>query len=77
VMLTPVGGPLNFLNLDAVQHDVVATTKGPDGNPLFRTKLIGLGETAPVEGLDKTVSGQTYGFFCSIHPGMTGQLLVQ
>ena len=41
------------------------------------TKLIGLGETVPIEGLDRVVSGQTYGFYCSIHPGMTGQLLVQ
>jgi outer membrane protein assembly factor BamB len=77
VMVTPVGGPLNFLNLDAVQHDVTSDAKAPDGGPLFHSKLIGLGETAPIDGLDRVVSGQTYGFYCSIHPGMTGQLIVQ
>jgi polyvinyl alcohol dehydrogenase (cytochrome) len=76
-MTTQKGGPLTFLNLDNVQHDVVSVQKGPDGNPLFRSKLIGLAETAPVEGLDKVQSGQTYEFYCSVHPGMRGNLIVQ
>jgi outer membrane protein assembly factor BamB len=76
-MVTRVGGPLSFLNLDIVQHDVVADDPGPDGRPLFRTKLIGFGESAPVEGLDRVQSGQTYSFYCSVHPGMRGSLAVQ
>jgi plastocyanin len=76
-MVTRVGGPLSFLNLDIVQHDVVADDLGPDGRPLFRTKLIGFGESAPVEGLDRVESGQTYSFYCSVHPGMRGNLAVQ
>jgi plastocyanin len=76
-MTTKAGGPLSYVNLDVVQHDVVAADKGPDGNPLFRSKLIGLGESAPVEGLDKVKAGQSYAFFCSVHPGMRGTLIVQ
>ena len=76
-MATQVGGPLSFVNLDPVQHDVVSEAKGPDGRPLFASKLTGLGEVAPVNGLDKVSSGQTYPFFCSIHPGMRGNLVVR
>ena len=76
-MIASKGGPLSFVNLDVVQHDVVADDKGPDGSPLFRSKLIGAGETAPVEGMDRVESGQSYGFFCSLHPGMRGTLAVQ
>jgi outer membrane protein assembly factor BamB len=77
VVTTRVGGPLSFLNLDIVQHDVTASDIGPDGKPLFHTKLIGFGETAPVEGLDRVQSGRTYEFYCTIHPGMRGSLAVR
>ena len=53
------------------------TRRGRDGRPLFSTPLIGLGETAPVQGLDRVSAGQTYGFFCTLHPGMRGQLAVR
>ena len=77
VMTTRPGGPLSFMNFDLPQHDVIADDKGPDGKPLFQSKLSGLGEVAPIEGLDNVKSGQTYGFFCSLHPGMRGSLIVQ
>jgi plastocyanin len=77
VMATQVGGPLSFVNLDPVQHDVSSDAKEPDGRPLFSSKLSGLGEVSPVQGLDKVQSGQTYGFYCSIHPGMRGTLVVR
>jgi plastocyanin len=71
------GGSLSFLNLDYVEHDVNSEEKGPDGRPLFSTPLIGFGESAEVEGLDRVQSGQSYGFFCSVHPGMRGTLRVR
>jgi polyvinyl alcohol dehydrogenase (cytochrome) len=74
---TTKGGSLSFVNLDTVQHNVVSKVKGPDGLPLFRTPLIGLGESAPVKGLDRVKSGTTYDFFCTVHPGMRGQLIVR
>jgi polyvinyl alcohol dehydrogenase (cytochrome) len=77
VATTGVGGPLSFVNLDLAKHDVVSEAKGPDGKPLFSTPLIDLGESAEVEGLDQVKSGQSYGFFCSIHPGMRGTLVVR
>jgi outer membrane protein assembly factor BamB/plastocyanin len=77
VMITRVGGPLSFVNLDPVQHDVTSEEKGPDGRPLFASKLSGIGEVAPVEGMDRVKSGQTYPFLCSIHPGMRGNLIVR
>ena len=70
-MVTQVGGPVNYTNGDIVRHDVVAN----DGT--FRSALAGTGETVPVNGLDNVESGKTYGFFCSLHPGMKGQLIVR
>ena len=32
---------------------------------------------AEVEGLDQVKAGQSYGFFCSIHQGMRGTLVVR
>jgi plastocyanin len=75
VMATQVGGPLQYTNLDVVQHDVVSEKKRR-GRPLFSTPLTSLGETEAVKGLKRVKSGQTYGFYCSIHPGMRGQLVV-
>jgi plastocyanin len=70
-MITQVGGPVNYTNGDIVRHDVVAN----DGT--FRSALAGTGETVPVNGLENVESGKTYGFFCSLHPGMKGQLIVR
>jgi plastocyanin len=77
VMTVEKGGTLSFVNLDPPQHDVVAEEKAPDGRPVFQSRLSGLGEVAPVEGLDRTQSGKSYGFFCSLHPGMRGTLIVR
>jgi plastocyanin len=76
-MVTQQDGSLSFANLDVAQHDVTAVQDGPDGKPLFQTPLIGFGQTAPVDGTDGLTAGQTYDFFCSIHPGMRGQLIVR
>ncbi|HEV3229233.1 MAG TPA: PQQ-binding-like beta-propeller repeat protein [Solirubrobacteraceae bacterium] len=71
------GGKLSFTNLDVVQHDVTSDDHGPDGRPLFQSKLVGLGESAVVTGTDKLQSGKSYAFYCSVHPGMRGTLVVQ
>jgi len=76
VVATQQGGKLSFLNLDTVQHDVNSTQNGKDGRPIFHSKLTGLGETSPVDGVDHVPPG-TYEFFCSVHPGMRGQLIVR
>ena len=76
-MISFAGNKLSYTNLDNVQHDVTATDKGPDGRPIFQSKLIGLGESTPVEGTEKLAAGKTYSFYCSVHPGMKGTLAVQ
>ena len=76
VMTTRAGGVLSFVNNDLPQHDVVAVDKGADGLPLFSSKLVGLGEVTPVNGLDRVAAGKSYAFFCTIHPGMRGTLVV-
>jgi plastocyanin len=62
---------------DVVQHDVVSDDAGPDGFPLFRTPLIGTGQSAAVEGLDRVEPGRSYGFFCTLHTNMRGTLTVR
>ena len=44
--------------------------------PVFWTKLIGLGQSTDVKGIDKVKPGTVYSFFCTIHPGMKGKLIV-
>lgn len=75
VVVARVGGKLSFVNDDLPQHDVTAVDTGPDGKPLFGSPLIGIGEVAPVTGLDHLVAGRSYAFFCSLHPGMRGTLV--
>jgi outer membrane protein assembly factor BamB len=77
VMTVAKGDPLSFVNLDAPQHDVTADDKAPDGKPLFYSRLGGIGEVVPIEGLDRVQPGKSYGFFCSLHPGMRGTLFVR
>lgn len=85
--VTSVGGPLTLVNVDIAFHDVVSVADGAAdeswcprypfrGCPLFASELIGLGATAPVEGLENTVGATVYDFYCSIHIWMTGKLAV-
>jgi len=69
------GEPLTLYSFDVPNHDVRATDKGADGEPLFGTPLIGFGGSAFVEGSQYLTTGQ-YGFFCSIHANMVGTLTV-
>jgi len=63
-------GTLTFINEDIVQHDF----DSPTG--LFWTPLIGLNGKATVQGIQNLAAGKRYPFFCTIHPGMTGILVV-
>jgi plastocyanin len=48
------------------QHNVTASTPGPDDQPLFRSATISGGST-PVNGTQFVGPG-TYSFFCTVHP---------
>ena len=76
VMVAEKGGALSYMNFDAARHDVVSHAYGPDGLRLFESDLIGLGETTEVRGLDRVEAGESYTFFCSLHPNMVGTLVI-
>ena len=61
---------------DNADHNVVSTSDGPDGRPLFKTALLDPYASAPVEGTEYLTPG-TYQFVCSIHAGMVGALRVE
>jgi plastocyanin len=75
-VMVPAGGSLTFTNYDILQHDVTSDERAPDGGPLFSTPLIGTGQSATAEGLDRLQPGHSYGFFCSLHANMRGTLVV-
>lgn len=45
--------------------------------PLFWSPTITTGESTEVLGLEGVKSGEQYAFFCSVHPGMKGTLIVR
>lgn len=69
------GEKVTLRNMDIAGHDVVSEKTGDDGNPLFRSEVVGPGQSGPVEGTEYLTTG-TYPFFCSIHPGMEATLEV-
>lgn len=84
-VVVDVGGTLWLTNADLRAHDVVAVADGPSdaswcgryanrGCPLFASRLLGLAEQGEVEGTDQLTPLQSYEFYCSIHPWMTGTL---
>lgn len=44
--------------------------------PLFWSKLIGFQGSTKVKGVRRTKAGETYTFFCTLHHGMKGKLVV-
>jgi plastocyanin len=92
-MVVQPDGELTYANFDIVQHDVVqdVETDGIANKkkdpwckdfkkrecPLFWSPRAGLGDQIVVEGLRNVKAGETYTFFCTLHPGMKGKLVVQ
>ncbi len=85
-VVADVSGTLTLTNLDLRSHDVVSYASGPSTNawceryqaracPLFASPLIGLGGQGVVEGIDQLTPLESYKFYCSIHPWMTGTLV--
>lgn len=69
--------PLFVNPVDANPHNVTSTSKGPDGDALFRSQTVGADSTTPVAGTQYLNAG-TYPFFCTLHgSGMSGELVVE
>lgn len=62
-----VGDTVTWANQSSIQHDVVAD------NGEFKSKLFGQGETFSFT----FAKAGTFPYHCSIHPGMTGTVIVQ
>ena len=86
-VLTVTGQALTLANADATGHDITSKLTKPKklkfGKkyytiqvPLFRSESVPAGSTGPVVGVEGLKPG-TYAFFCSLHTGMTGSLVVQ
>jgi hypothetical protein len=88
VAVAPAGGPLTLINADTgVPHSVVSRATRPDGTapwctaydtgrcPLFWSAETASGPSA-VLGLEDTVAGTQYDFYCGVHAWMTATLVV-
>jgi plastocyanin len=62
-----VGDTVTWLNKDAPQHDVVAE------NGEFKSDLLELDATFSFT----FAQAGTFPYYCSVHPGMTGTVVVQ
>jgi plastocyanin len=75
--------PHNFLALDAFRTKKQAkkakwcSAFDKGRCPLFWSETITAGQTTDVLGLEVLKSGDQYAFFCSLHPGMKGTLIVR
>jgi amicyanin len=63
----PVGATVTWTNRDDIPHTVVSTDK------VFKSKVL---DTDEKYSFTFATAG-TYPFFCSIHPKMTGKVIVQ
>ena len=92
VVVISRGGSITYTNMDIERHDVVqdVASDGAHGSsrrswcglfprgrcPIFYSRLIGLGQSEAVRGLRYVKPGHVYTFYCTLHPGMKGHLVV-
>lgn len=91
VVVIERGAKLAHTNLDVVEHDVVHDVaadgvSGPKRKPwcklfkgdcpLFWSPKVGFGEAVAVRGVEGLESNRSYSFFCTLHSGMKGKLVV-
>jgi plastocyanin len=92
VVVISKGGAVTYTNIDIERHNVVqdVNADGVHGSakrnwcglftkgrcPLFYSALIGLGQSESVQGLQYVQPGQIYTFYCTLHPGMKGKLVI-
>ena len=70
VMVLPKGQKAFFLNLDVAAHDVVSRPAGK-----FASAITPTGGNKLIQNANKLKAGN-HAFYCSLHPNMTGTLIV-
>ena len=68
-LAVPVGTTVTWINRDDIPHTVVST----DDPKVFKSKVL---DTDEKFSFTFTKAG-TYPYFCSVHPKMTGKVIVQ
>jgi plastocyanin len=68
-LTVPVGTTVTWINRDDIPHTVVST----DDPKVFKSKVL---DTDEQFSFTFTKTG-TYPYFCSVHPKMTGKVIVQ
>ena len=68
-LTVPVGATVTWINRDDIPHTVVST----DDSKTFKSKVL---DTDEKFSFTFSKAG-TYPYFCSIHPKMTGKVIVQ
>ena len=92
VVVIQKGQGITYTNIDIERHNVVQDVNAdgfhgsstrpwckqfPAGRcPIFYSPLIGLGGSENVKGLKYVKPGKVYTFYCTLHPGMKGRLVV-
>ena len=92
VVAAAQGEAITFVNGDVAPHNFVAdgvylskkdakksrwcTAFTAKTCPLFWSATVTAGEQADVEGVERLESGTEYPFFCTVHPGMKGTLVI-
>lgn len=75
-IVLPRATGLTLVNLRLAGHSITSDLWSvPDEVRLFSSDVIPFGETAEVRGVE-ALEPDTYGFFCSNHHTMRGQLIV-
>jgi len=64
----PVGATVTWINEDDIPHTIVA-----DDKTTFRSKVLDSGDRFTFT----FAKAGSYGYFCSIHPHMTGRIVVK
>ena len=93
IVVVAEGEGITYANADVAPHNFIAldsfmTKKqakkgkwcsGYDKGkcPLFWSATISLGNTTEVLGLENLKAGESHAFYCSLHPGMKGTLIVR
>lgn len=81
-VVTFKGSAVDFVNADLNPHNVTSklrvriSPKTRATRPLFASKTVGPGKVTAIVGVEKLKPG-TYEFFCSMHTGMIGKLVVR